>query len=317
MSATAPVSLTAEESAGCGQMAATDRELRTFSRCLHFRENAAMTSMPLIYDVIPYYAKDRKSPVFHPEIQGVSVDVLVTFEGTDRVRRVGPSLMTLSFLLAGMDRHLHDLGLQVEALIACSQRTPEYKHDRTKPPSWCGIIGRDTWALPIAINSWFYFARSMLDQAMDVVSCSVGVSSPSSMHYAYKSGSFRKDLRKKNAEQVADLIDRAWEGWAARLRDYRDLIGHNNALPFPSIRFAEDAATGSFTGVELFFPADPSKHSPGSRGPGQQFVPIGSYFPETRKAAGEFLQSLLVAIRDSRQPRSGPQNSHKQETRAP
>lgn len=257
-------------------------------------------TMPIVYDLVPVNAKERTSAVFHPEIEGTSVDILVTFDGSERKHRVGPSLMALSFLLAGMDEHLSRMAREVDTLVARSQRTSAYKHDPTAPPSWCGVIGRNTWGLPIAINSFFYFARSMMDQAMDVISCTVGVQCGSSMNAAQKNSRLRKDLRKKAAEPIADLIDAAWASWGARLKDYRDLMAHHNAVPLPSIRFTEDPATGLFTGVEVFFPADAGKHAPGSRRPGQQFVSVGTYFPDTRREVGTFLSDLLLLILEVR-----------------
>jgi hypothetical protein len=247
--------------------------------------------VPIVTKVFVYEAEKRRCVLFHPEIEGAGVDLVVACQG---YTRVGESIARLSLLLTGVDCHLAVLAGQANALVEDARRGAPTGTGGDGSLGRLQVIGRGTYGLHVAVNGFFYFARSLMDQAVDLISCTVGVRvSETSFRWAAKDGAkkFRDRLRSVGAEPVAGLVDRAWSEWGARLRGYRDLLAHDDALAMPPVELVEDEKTGAVVGLRLHLPEDGKIGS---------YVNASDYFIATRLSLVRFLTELLGALRAAR-----------------
>lgn len=254
-------------------------------------ENACMTR-PILASPVVYDPAARTSATFHADIEGSAVDLISAYAGHASHQRVGHSLNTLSFLLTGLDHHLGAVDRQVALVLLHSQKPADYVHVPDPKQKFFGVFGRSTYPVYVAVNSYLYFARTLLDQVMDLVSCTIRIS-VGSMNGAANNKGFRSQLRKLGAEGLADLIDRAWAAWGSRLKEYRDMVCHRDALSSPTIELLEDEVTGHITGARLYLPASPESHGPTRGG---EFVNVSQYFHDVREKLGKFLDDALLLM---------------------
>lgn len=246
--------------------------------------------LPVIYDV-----PNRKSPMFHRDIEALSVDLIAAYVGKPNHPshdRVGHSLNRVSFFVTGLDQHLRTIEAEMARILREAQKPPGYVHVPPEKPERYAVTGRQTYPVFVAANSFFYFGRSLLDELVQLMSCTLRVPGGSMNDVALKP-KFRKQLERHGIEAVADLVDAEWRAWGLRFKDYRDLLGHHDALAHTMVELVEDPGTGQVLGVRLYLPATPKGRGPG---PGGEYVEVTGYFHETRVRVGEFLEKLLSLL---------------------
>ena len=250
---------------------------------------------PLVTRLAPFNAQAGTSPVFHLAIERASVGLLALAE---RQARVGHSLAQLSLELTGVDFNIGLLGAALARIVEDAARIHGVL---SEVPDRLQAAGRNTYDVQVTANAALFFARSFLDQLIDICWCSLSIQvDKTSMNWALGKGAsvFKKSLEKARAPEVFELLERHWKAFGRDLKDYRDEATHLDSLVIPPIELVVDPKVRTIVGARLFLPNLSARDR-------QDFVDGSSYFVTTRNNLVQLANELLPILADARKRSTG------------